>query len=76
VTYQPFPLTGPANHSPLGQDAGGLGAQLPYKNWGEQTGERIVSKRKFCAALGEKGFEGYTKNTLWFRGVEVADSTE
>jgi putative DNA primase/helicase len=28
-----------------------------YKDWCEQSGERSVSNRKFCAALREKGFD-------------------
>jgi hypothetical protein len=38
-----------------------------YKDWCEQSGERVISKRKFCAALRDKGFEGYTNNGPWFR---------
>ena len=43
-----------------------------YKDWCEQSGERSVSNRKFCAALREKGFEQYKNDAQWFRGVAVA----
>ena len=43
-----------------------------YKEWCEQSGERSVSNRKFCAALREKGFEQYKNDAQWFRGVAVA----
>ena len=47
-----------------------------YKDWCEQSGERIISKRKFCAALRDKGFEGYTNNGPWFRGIALAEPTD
>ena len=47
-----------------------------YEDLCDQSGERFVSKRKFCAALRQKGFEGYTNNNLWFRGVAVADQRD
>jgi putative DNA primase/helicase len=47
-----------------------------YKDWCEQSGERTLSKRKFCAALREKGFEGYTNNGPWFRGIALAEPTD
>jgi phage/plasmid-associated DNA primase len=47
-----------------------------YKDWCEQSGERLVSKRNLCVALREKGFDEYKNDALWFRGVAVADQRD
>ena len=47
-----------------------------YKAWSEQGGEYVLSNRRFCMALREKGFESSRSGGLWFRGLKVTQSIE
>ncbi len=47
-----------------------------YKAWCEQTGEAVVSQRRFGAAMSERGFKRYTNNGRWYAGLGLNDSTE
>jgi putative DNA primase/helicase len=53
------------------KEAKASNAYAEYKEWCEQSGERFVSNRKFCMALRDKGFEAFTNNGLWFRGLAI-----
>jgi putative DNA primase/helicase len=45
-----------------------------YKKWAERSGEPPVKLRQFGAAMTEKGFERYTNNGVWYRGVALIDN--
>jgi putative DNA primase/helicase len=41
-----------------------------YRAWSERSGERLsMPLRQFTGGLRDEGFEDYTSNGLWFRGV-------
>ena len=45
-----------------------------YKMWAERSGETPVKSRQFGAAMTEKGFERYTNNGTWYRGVALIEN--
>lgn len=40
-----------------------------YRNWAEEGGEHSVNQRRFGMAVGERGFEKFTNNGQWYRGI-------
>jgi putative DNA primase/helicase len=40
-----------------------------YKTWCERNGERPLNQRSFGMAMTEKGYERFSNNGVWYRGV-------
>jgi putative DNA primase/helicase len=48
-----------------------------YAKWAEKTGEHAVNQRRFGLAITERGFERYSNNGTWYRGLGiVTEGTE
>lgn len=47
-----------------------------YKRYCEETGEQPTSQRKFGQALTERGFDRFTSNGTWYKGVDLKDDCE
>ena len=45
-----------------------------YCAWAERTGEKVEKQRKFGQRLKERGFEQFTNNGAWWRGIGLAVS--
>ena len=51
-------------------------AGLPETRYFEtepKGGEYVLSNRRFCMALREKGFESSRSGGVWFRGLKVTE---
>ena len=46
-----------------------------YSTWAESVGEYVPSQRRFGQALIERGFQRYTSNGIWYRGIGLRDTT-
>jgi putative DNA primase/helicase len=44
-----------------------------FRQWCKSSGERELSQRRFGEALREKGFEDFTSNGTWYRGIAVKE---
>jgi putative DNA primase/helicase len=44
-----------------------------YRAWSERTGEKMASQTRFGLALKERGFESYTNNGVWYRGLAIRE---
>jgi putative DNA primase/helicase len=42
-----------------------------YADWAKKAGEHTHSKRRFGMAMTERGFERYTNNGVWYRGIGI-----
>jgi putative DNA primase/helicase len=47
-----------------------------YKRWSEQNGEHADVQRTWGMKLTERGFERYTNNGTWYRGISIKEWTE
>jgi len=45
-----------------------------YRRWCEAHGEHTINNRQFGSALSERGFERFTNNGTWYRGVGLLDN--
>lgn len=46
-----------------------------YAKWAEQAGEYVLPARRFGQAIVEKGFQRFTSNGTWYRGIGLRDTT-
>jgi putative DNA primase/helicase len=44
-----------------------------YKLWAERAGEFVMNQTRFGTALTERGYEKYTNNGVWYRGIGLRD---
>src|SRR5690606_34927267 len=44
-----------------------------YERWCKDNGEHPVSGRRFGQAMSERGYERYTNNGTWYRGIEIVE---
>jgi putative DNA primase/helicase len=47
-----------------------------YAKWADNAGEYVLPQRRFGLALAERGFERYTSNGTWYRGIGLTDPHE
>jgi phage/plasmid-associated DNA primase len=40
-----------------------------FSRWCERNGERPMKHRQFGESMSERGFERYTNNGTWYKGV-------
>ncbi len=45
-----------------------------FRKWAEAGGERAVSRRDFGTAMTERGYDRFTNNGTWYRGVMLAEN--
>ncbi|MBL8828579.1 MAG: hypothetical protein JNM18_16475 [Planctomycetaceae bacterium] len=46
-----------------------------YAAWCDRNGERPVTRNTFGTAMTERGFERYTNNGTWYRGIGIVSTT-
>jgi putative DNA primase/helicase len=43
-----------------------------YRKWADETGERVISQKRFGTRLTDRGFQREASNGVWYRGVGLA----